>query len=75
MYLTDSPGYLLISDAHGISYYFTLSAKVKTAASYTFTPVTEENFILAIGTSGSVCNCACMHTCVYIYTRVQVNLY
>ena len=25
MYLTDSPGFLLMSDATGISYYFTLS--------------------------------------------------
>ena len=76
IYITDSPGYLLISDAHGISYYFTLSAKLEAAASDAFTPVTEEDFILADGISGDVCSvCAHMHIFVCICTCVQVNLY
>ena len=54
LYFTDSPGYLLMSDAHGMSYYFTVSFNLEVAAALTFVPFTEEDFIMSDGISGNV---------------------
>ena len=43
-----------MSDAHGMSYYFTVSFNLEVAAALTFVPFTEEDFIMSDGISGNV---------------------
>ena len=55
LYFTDSPGYLLVSDAHGMSYYFTVSLNLEEVThADTFVSFTEENFIMSDGVTGNV---------------------
>ena len=70
MYITDSPGFLLMSDNNGIFYYFTLSANVE--ATGTVGTIVDDRLIQAEGITGKV---YIYNNCEYIEGSATNHMY